>query len=146
MLKYAVAGFVLAVGVALGGIALISQVNEPDAEAGPAPLVSVTVDETGVAPTTVRISRDRLVEFRVTNRAQGSRLVELDHPAVESLPVSQDPLDGITSVPLPGMRFVVPTDATSASLLRVDEPGTYEITIGIPNRPDTTRTVTLTVD
>jgi hypothetical protein len=146
LLKYAVAGLLLAVVVALGGIALISQINEPDAEAGPAPVVTVTVDEDGVSPAAVTIDRDRLVELRVTNLAAGSRVVELDHPAVESLPAAQNPLDGITSVPLPGLRFVVLTGGTNGWLVRIKESGTYEVTIAIPNRPETARTITLTVD
>lgn len=146
MLKYAVAGLILAVIVGLGGIALISRINEPHAEAGPAPLVTVMVDESGVSPAAVRIDRDRLVELRVTNLARGSRVVDLDHPAVESLPVAQNPLDGITSVPLPGLRFVVSTGETNGMLVRVKESGTYEVTIAITNRPETARTLTLTVE
>lgn len=146
MLKYAVAGLILAVIVGLGGITLISQFNEPGAEAGPAPLVTITIDENGVSPASVTIDRDRLVELRVTNLAAGARIVALDHPDVESLPAAQNPLDPITSVPLPGLRFQVLTGGTRGMLVRIEKSGTYEVTIGIPGRPETARTLTLTVD
>lgn len=145
VLKYMLFGLVPVAVLFVAGFLVLARYNKSNAEAGPAPVVLLRVDDAGVTPDHLDIERGRLIELRLENATTSIRILRSDSEDVEQLPVQSAPFDKhAASVPAPRLLLSAGT-GTGATLVRFKKSGEYTLQVDAPGRDGTLRMVTVTV-
>lgn len=147
MQKYWLTGLTLIVVVSAATFLGISWRNDPNAEAGPAPIVELTITDDAIVPDPLVIPVDRLVELRVQNDAERRHSITSDAEGIEQLPVETDLDDPhATGIAQPYLKITVGSGTTSAALVRFAEKGAYDLRVVVPGSDATARTLTVLVE
>ncbi len=144
LVKYILASFVGGGALLVGAFVLIAALN--DRPSGPAPLVTLTVDDASLSPARIEWVRGQLVELRIVNQSSLTRRMSTNTDTAEQLPVESDVLgEHVRSVPLPYIEIgALPGEAASA-LVRFTEDGEYELRVETAGRPETLQITTVIV-
>lgn len=146
MQKYWLVGCVIIVVVFAATFLIIATRNDSNAEAGPAPIIELTITDEGFTPDPLLLPDRRLVELRVTNGAARPLVVTSDAEGIEQLPVQTDLDDPHAPVAQTELSITASPGSTVAVLVRFADTGTYELRVAGPGLEDTTRILTVLVE
>jgi hypothetical protein len=145
--KYWLTGLVIIVVVFAATFLVISWRNDPNAEAGPAPIINLTIGDDTITPDPLLLPAGRLVELRVNNDASQRHIVSSDADGIDQLPVETDLNDPhATGIAQSFLSITAGPGTTTAALVRFNDKGTYELRVAVPARDITTRILTLHVE
>ncbi len=145
MQKYWLIGLIIIAVVFAATFLLISWRNDPNAEAGPAPIVHLTISDSAITPDPLVLPAGRLVELRVRNDAAQRQVVTSDADGIEQLPVETDLDDPHAPGAQMELRITASPGSTTAALVRFAGKGTYDLRIAVPGLEDTARTLVVRV-
>ena len=147
MQKYWLGGCIIIVVVVSATFLIITWRNDPGAEAGPAPIVRLTISDDAISPDPLVLPAGRLVELRVKNDARLRHSITSDAEGIDQLPVETDLNDPhATGIAQGYLSITVGGDSTAAALVRFANKGTYELRVAVPTRDDTARSLTVRVE
>lgn len=136
MIRY-VLGMLVAVAAVLAAVFLVGAVRN-DRQEGPAPLVEIRVNDTGISPATIEVNKGRLIEYRLANDASEQRTISTNTDKVEMLPAESDLLDQHNAtVPVRYVNITASAGGATSALVRFTEGGEYELRVQTAGRPET---------
>lgn len=147
MQRYWLTGLIIIVAVFAATFLAISWRNDPNAEAGPAPIVNLIITDDAFAPDPIVIPVDRLVELRVQNDAARRQTITSNAEGIDQLPVEtrlDDP--HATGIAQPYLEVTASSGTTTPVLVRFGETGTYDLRVMVPGFDETARTLTVRVE
>jgi hypothetical protein len=145
VLKYTVVSLATMIAIVVGLFSVIAWRNGDGAEAGPPPLVVVRADGETLVPSSIEVQRGRLVQLQLVNDGP-LRLEASTAGGVQQLPPESDSYDyRAPTQPLPYLALVAPPGGANHVYARFTEPGERLITVQTPDRPETARTLVVTV-
>ncbi len=148
MLKYTIGALAALVIVIVTAFMVLSQFahTSADAQGGPAPVVTITVDDTTLAPDHLDIARDKIVHLHVDSKVPAFVTAIIDSDRAEQFPIETklDDRHAIeSSVPRPQIQ--IPGLGIGDALIRFKEAGDYQIEIRQSNHSGVVRTIGVTV-
>ena len=132
---------------ALGGAVFVLIANlHDDGPQGPAPVVTITVDDARLTPAVIEVSRDQLVEFQLVNNGTLQRVMTTNTDKVEQLPAETTSLGKHTlNNPLRYVQIQAGPGGATSALVRFTESGQYELRVDTAGRPEPPQVATVRV-